>query len=239
MQRLVANVCLALAVAIASTVDARATADGPDVFKVVDVAPGDVLHVRAKPHGDATSLTGIPAGTDGIVNFGCIGGLSFSQWQSASEKERKDAANTRWCRVGYDRVIGWAAGRFLNEGGGNDSFRGGRRLQNLAGSEWQVRDFAGSPAEAEAWIAFKADGRALGHGGCNRFNASYEGTPGKLSIGPVAATRMACQGAASDVENRLFKAFAETRSIAATHLVLALFDADNTLLATLTRRDAD
>ena len=146
------------------------------------------------------------------------------------------SARQRW---DICRTIGWAPGWLLAEGTDAGAFRGGGHLGSLAGSEWQLRDFAGEPAPAEAWIGFKADGSAAGQGGCNRFTGGYTEAPGELTFGPVAATRMACPEPMMQTESDFFGALDATREAVATHLLLALFDADGKLLATLTRRDAD
>jgi heat shock protein HslJ len=196
-----------------------AIADGPDYYRVVDVTDGNVLNVRA--------------------NFECIGGLTLTEYEAATAAERAAARKTRWCRVGYDRTIGWVAGWFLAEGRSKDSFSGGAALGSLAGSEWQVRDFAGKPTNVEAWIAFKADGTVSGLGGCNQFNGGYTENSRSLRFGPIAATRMACPTPNMRVEVELFKTLEATHEIVATNLLLALFDDNATLLATLTRRDWD
>ena len=195
--------------------------------------------MRASPDTGGAVVGAIPADADGIANFGCIGGLTLAEYEAATPAQRSAARKTRWCKVGYERTIGWAAGWFLAEGGSEDGFRGGGALRGLAGSEWQVRDFAGRPARAEAWIAFKADGQVLGLGGCNRFNGGYSEDAGSLRFGPIAATRMACPDPQMRVETNLFRALEAAREAVATHLVLALFDDAGTLLVTMTRRDAD
>lgn len=229
---LVALVCLA-----AGTV--FATADGPDYYRVVDVTANNVLNMRASPNTSGAVIGTIPSNADGIANFGCIGGLTMTEYEAATATERAAARKTRWCKVGFDRTIGWVAGWFLAEGGSEDGFRGGAALGGLAGSEWQVRDFAGEPASVESWIAFKADGKVSGLGGCNQFNGGYTENAGSLRFSPIAATRMACPDPEMRVEMDLFKALDATRAIVATHLVLALFDDTGTLLVTLTRRDWD
>ncbi len=216
-----------------------ATADGPDFYRVVDVGATSALNIRAKPGTDGAVVGRIPADADGIANFGCSGGLTLAEYEAASAAERAAARKTRWCKVGYDRTVGWAAGWFLAEGGSEDGFRGGAALGSLAGSEWLLRDFAGQAAQAEAWMAFKADGVVSGLGGCNQFNGGYTEGVGSLRFGPLASTRMACPEPQMTAETELFKALDATREIVATHLVLALFDETGTLLATLTRRDAD
>ena len=52
-------------------------------------------------------------------------------------------------------------------------------------------------------------------------------------------TRMACMGNEGDTEQAFMTALGQVETVVGTHLMLSLFDADNRLLATLTRRDAD
>ena len=218
---------------------ALAEADGPDFYRLAGVTANNVLNIRSGPGAEHPIIGAIPADADGIANFGCVGGLDIDQWASAAAEERAAARNHRWCRVGYDRMIGWSAGRHLVEGAGPDAFNGGGHLTSLAGSEWQIRDFAGEAVAGEAWIAFKADGMVTGYSGCNRFNGGYTESPGKINVGPLAMTRMACPPTMMEIETNFSQALEAVQSIIATHLVLALFDADDLLLATLTRRDAD
>ena len=231
-------VCAVVLVCFASS-PVFATADGPDYYRVVDVTANNVLNMRASPNTSGIVIGAIPADAGGIANFGCIGGLTLTEYEAATATERAAARKTRWCKVGYDRIIGWAAGWFLAEGESGDSFRGGALLGSVAGSEWQVRDFAGKSADVETWIAFKADGTVVGNGGCNKFSGGYTENGRSLHFSPIAATRMACADPKMSVEMDLFKALDATREIVATHLVLALFDDTGILLATLNRRDWD
>lgn len=91
-------------------------ADGPDTFRVVGVSPGGNLNLRAEPSTGAEIVGQIPAGTDGLVNLGCEGGLSFAEWQVASEAERAASGRNRWCKVRFRGSEGYVAGRFLAEG---------------------------------------------------------------------------------------------------------------------------
>jgi heat shock protein HslJ len=218
---------------------ALAEADGPDFYRLVDVVVDDVLNIRAGPGIDHPIVGAIPANADGIANFGCVGGLDFDQWASTTAEERAAARNHRWCRVGYNRTVGWAAGRYLVEGAGPDAFNGGGSLTSLTGSEWQIRDFAGEAIAGEAWIAFKSDGIVTGHSGCNRFNGRYAVSPGKIEFGALAMTRMACLPPMMEIEAALSRSLEAAHGMIATHLVLALFDADDLVIATLTRRDFD
>lgn len=108
---------LATALLIAGAAPVFAEADGPDYFRVRGVAKDDMLNIRAAPSASAAILGAIPADGDGIRNLGCQGGLSFAQWEKATEAERRAAERHRWCRISYRGIEGWAAGRFLGEGG--------------------------------------------------------------------------------------------------------------------------
>jgi len=80
---------------------------------------------------------------------------------------------------------------------------------SLAGTEWVLRDLAGTPALAtpQATLAFPEAGRVAGSGSCNRFTGSVEISGSNLKFGPLASTRMACMdNGVSDQEDRYFKA---------------------------------
>lgn len=64
---------------------------------------------------------------------------------------------------------------------------------------------ASLPADAagRARFTIAADGTASGSLGCNRFNAKATVDGARLTFGPLATTRMACQGAAGEVERAL------------------------------------
>lgn len=218
---------------------AQSAADGPDFYRLNGVTANSSLNIRSGPGAASQILGKIPAGADGVANFGCVGGLEADQWASATAAERTAALSDRWCKIGYNRLIGWSAAQYLKEGKGPDAFRGGGRLSSLAGSEWQLRDLAGMPIEEDAWIAFKGDDLVSGLTGCNRFNGKFSVKQGKFDIGPLAMTQMACPPNMMEVERGFSKALEATQSITATHLLLALFNAEDQLLATLTRRDAD
>ncbi len=228
-----------LMLACFASASAHATADGPDHFRVVGVSANGVLNMRASPGRDGAIVGTIPSDADGLANFGCRGGLTASEYEAATEAEREAARKTRWCKVGYDRTIGWAAGWFLAEGRSGDGFRGGAILGSLAGSEWKVRDFAGRPTKIESWIAFRADGAVVGNGGCNQIRGSYSENGGSLDFGPIAATMMACPDPKMQAERDLLAALDATHEAVATRLFLALFDGSGRLLATMTRRDWD
>jgi len=97
---------------------AWADADGPDFYQVHGVAPGHVLNLRAGP-GSASHVIGrIPSGATCLKNQGCQGGLSFEEFTQLPEadKKRKLKENPRWCKMEYQGLVGWVAGRYLAEG---------------------------------------------------------------------------------------------------------------------------
>lgn len=84
----------------------------------------------------------------------------------------------------------------------------------LAGTQWrlvQIGDDSVLP-QPVATLVFHANGRVSGHGACNRFNGSFEQTGERLTIGPLAATRMACQGAVGQQESRYLRALQGTHA---------------------------
>lgn len=95
---------------------AWATADGPDFLRVIGVDPGERLMVRAEPKAKARVVGGLAHDADGIANRGCEGGLSAAAYAEATEDERSAARKTRWCRVAFEGISGWAAGWHLAEG---------------------------------------------------------------------------------------------------------------------------
>jgi hypothetical protein len=114
MRGLAVSAAIVLA-ALASGEAARAQAGGPDFYRVAGVAPGDVLNMRAEPNAGARRLAVIPADAANLRNLGCVGGLTFAQWEKASEQERRRGRAARWCKVEWRGQTGWVAGRYLAE----------------------------------------------------------------------------------------------------------------------------
>jgi len=98
---------------------ATAEADGPDFYRVIGVAADDVLNIRAEPSPHATEVGSIPPNADCVRNLGCQGGLTFQEFQTLNPAEQAERLkqNPRWCRIEYQGVTGWVAGRYLAEGG--------------------------------------------------------------------------------------------------------------------------
>ncbi|MDG4594852.1 MAG: SH3 domain-containing protein [Candidatus Contendobacter sp.] len=97
---------------------APAEVDGPDFYVVRGVARDDVLNMRAEPNPQARKVGEIPPDGTCIRNLGCKGGLTFAEFTELSPAEQKkhQRENPRWCKVEYQGVAGWVAGRYLGEG---------------------------------------------------------------------------------------------------------------------------
>ena len=80
---------------------------------------------------------------------------------------------------------------------------------DLAGVAWLLVEWNGQPVVADPERTLSVDGtRVQGYGGCNRyFGELREGaTPGELAIGPIGATRMACEASVMEEETRYLAA---------------------------------
>ncbi|WP_419912438.1 META domain-containing protein [Hoeflea sp.] len=188
---LAARFALSLAMVLAAVSMARATADGPDFFMVRGVAADDVLNIRAEPTAKSKKIGEIPPDGDGIRNLGCEGGLSIDAWLEANREEREASDRRRWCRIAYQSVEGWVAGRFLEESAHQVPASASEPLS------WSLTALNGEPPAAQAFMRFADDGAVSGSTGCNQFRTLGTFHGGVLWIdGPIATTRMACPDAA-------------------------------------------
>lgn len=92
---------------------------------------------------------------------------------------------------------------------GDDTI-GKASLDDIGGGEWVLSRFTwdeAAPAEPAVTLQLK-DGNLVGRSGCNRYTAPIKAgdSPGAISIGPAAGTRMACPGPAAAVEQRFLEA---------------------------------
>ena len=109
---------LAAAVVMLGAASARAEADGPDFYAVTGVAANDFLNIRSEPDPHAAQVGAIPPDGTCIRNLGCKGGLTFQEFTelSPAQQAKRLQENPRWCRVEYQGITGWVAGRYLAEG---------------------------------------------------------------------------------------------------------------------------
>jgi heat shock protein HslJ len=76
---------------------------------------------------------------------------------------------------------------------------------------------------------FGADGSLSGNGGCNSYNSTYKVDGDKITIGAVAATRMACAQDVMDQEQAYFTALANATTYSLSKNTLELRDATGAL----------
>lgn len=105
---------------------------------------------------------------------------------------------------------------------------------DLAGSEW------GFASDDRRFVQFQGEGKAFGHGGCNRFFGSYEtGADGNLSFSALGATRMACPGLVMEQEAAFMGILENTSAMKQDGTRLLLLDDQQNVLAALIRKDWD
>ena len=78
----------------------------------------------------------------------------------------------------------------------------------LLDTAWRLEDLGGATVieGAEATLEFPEDGKAAGHGSCNRFFAPVTVSGDSIRFGPVGATRMACEAPVASQEAKYLKA---------------------------------
>ena len=77
---------------------------------------------------------------------------------------------------------------------------------------------------------FGADGTLTGNDGCNTYNTTYTTDGDKITIGPIATTRMACEQAVMDQETAYLTALAKAATYSLGKGTLELRDAVGALL---------
>ena len=109
----------------------------------------------------------------------------------------------------------------------------------LEGTEWRLAEIGGQPQPAESMttrtpgFTLTASGRKVqGSAGCNRMTGTYELDGANLRFGPLATTRMACPGMAT--ETAFLKALGATTRYEIAGSTLTLLGAD-TAVARLTQ----
>jgi heat shock protein HslJ len=76
---------------------------------------------------------------------------------------------------------------------------------------------------------FGADGTLTGNGGCNDYNGTYKTDGDKITIGPIATTRMACEQAVMDQETAYLAALGNSTTFTLGKNTLELRDANGAL----------
>ncbi len=103
----------------------------------------------------------------------------------------------------------------------------------LEGTEWA---FAGDAGKSARFVSFSAGQRVSGFSGCNRFTGKFHQSDDKLTIGPLASTRMACKGGGMQREQSFLALLRQVHSVRIVQSKLTLLGKDGSQLTTLIRR---
>jgi len=108
---------LAVFAAAALGQPALATADGPDAWRVVNVAPIDVLNVRVGPGTEYFVIAVLPHDARGIQVGTCVPTVTRDQFFALSEQARAQLNDhPAWCVVTWnDQQLGWVSRTYLSE----------------------------------------------------------------------------------------------------------------------------
>ncbi len=105
----------------------------------------------------------------------------------------------------YPTDVTVRVGRQTLQGCGGYTYSG-----NLSGTSWQIVNATFNEVSGEAYRLQFAGGRLTGRAGCNRFSGPYRpAADGRIEIGPLAVTRMACPEAQMEIERAVLETFAE------------------------------
>lgn len=159
--------------------------------------------------------------TDGMTMMACMGDLAVQE----------DAVLRALAQVSsFDAANGLA---LLSESG-DVLLTYDTGITDLAGTTWQatgINNGAGGVVADDTTpgvtITFADDGTVSGSGGCNTFTAPYSTSDDdQIQIGPIAATRMACEEPVMATEQQFFAALENSTTFTVSGTSLNLRDAD-------------
>jgi heat shock protein HslJ len=116
-------------------------------------------------------------------------------------------------------------------------------LTSLEGTSWQATGInngkqavVAQAGTEKVTAVFGTDGSLTGSGGCNNYTGTFT-TSGsdQITIGPVAATAMACEGAAGQIESEYFAALGNVATYQIEGNTLTLRDAEGATQVTYVR----
>lgn len=107
----------------------------------------------------------------------------------------------------------------------------------LQGTEWLAEDIGGRGVLdiVQSTLTIGADGKLSGSGGCNRYFGTATVKNGKVSIGPLGSTQMACVPAQMDQERKFLDALGATKGFRIDGGKLILLDGRDKPLMRLAR----
>lgn len=106
----------------------------------------------------------------------------------------------------------------------------------FAGTDWQLASISGQdvPAGIAANAIFGEDFTVAGNAGCNTFSGDYSVDGESIVIGPLAATRKACEPDVMDVENAFLNGLEQVSTMAISGQMLTLSSSDGSVQLVLT-----
>ncbi len=104
----------------------------------------------------------------------------------------------------------------------------------LTDARWILTEINGQPAphgnaDKVVNMTLTADGKIHGFAGCNQFMGSYRLDDGRLKIGPLASTRMACERG-MELEQQFLKALRNSARFDISEQLLNVLDADGQVM---------
>lgn len=109
---------------------------------------------------------------------------------------------------------------------------------SLKGTEWLAEDIGGNGVLdiVQSTLSIEGAGKISGSGGCNRYFGTVTlDAAGKIKVGPLGATQMACVPAQMDQERKFLDALSSTRAYRIEGSKLTLLDANGKPLARLVK----
>ena len=136
-------------------------------------------------------------------------------------------------------VVGACAKPTGSAGGASTAGPQSMASMTIADTSWTLTHLGTEPVvvadkQREPHLMFKA-GRVSGNAGCNRLSGGYTQDGGKLTLTPMALTRMACP-TGMDVESKFTAALGKVAGLKRTDNQLDLLDASGATVARLTTR---
>ncbi|MBU0653533.1 MAG: META domain-containing protein [Gammaproteobacteria bacterium] len=103
---------------------------------------------------------------------------------------------------------------------------------SLANTNWELQKLGKESVTSDRPLTLNFDdSRLTGYSGCNRYFGSYTGSgDGVFSTGPLGATKMACMGEKSLLEQRFIEQLKKASQYAIAHNQLHLLDAERNIL---------
>jgi heat shock protein HslJ len=141
--------------------------------------------------------------------------------------------------LGLVVAMGGTLAACSGDGGKGSSTNSGQA--RITGVQWALDTAALVRGAGDVVVTAQfADGQMTGDSGCNRYFAKYTIKPatGTMTLGPVGGTRVACEGAANDVEQAYLAALEKVQQYRATSDTLRLLDAGGKVLLRFAASDA-